>query len=156
MNWICRSFSFHPQLLLSKSCLSVLLLSSFFLSFCPIRLQASCLLVRLLNSPFLSFSCLSLAYLALEPSSYSHPGSQSLSKGILLFLCLPVLLCGSCISLQCERGASVHNVAQAAALGSETTPEPQTWSLSLLFACRWQQTSDLRSVGLLSATVNSL
>lgn len=37
-------------------------------------------------SPLFLSASLSLAYLALEPPSYSHPGSQSLSKGILLFL----------------------------------------------------------------------
>lgn len=38
--------------------------------------------------PLFSLLYPSLAYLALEPSSYSHPGSQSLSKGISLSLCL--------------------------------------------------------------------
>ncbi len=71
------------------SCLSVLLISSFFLSVFLSRssFKTSWLLVHLFElSRLLSLSFLSLAYLALEPSSYSHPGSQSLSKGILLSL----------------------------------------------------------------------
>lgn len=65
-------------------------LFDFFLS-CVISTWVS---AHLLNppSPF-SVSRLSLAYLALEPSSYSQPGSQSLSKGILLSRHLPALFC---------------------------------------------------------------
>lgn len=90
-----------------------------------------------------------LAYLALEPSSYSHPGSQSLSKGI--FLSPP-----ACSVLQLlhiapvwERGFSPHCGCIWTCIWN------QTWSPSL-FVCKWQQTRDLRSIGLLSATVDSL
>lgn len=147
MKLIDWSFSFHP--LLSSYLLS---LHCSFSSLYPFHLKTCWLLVHFFELSLLfSLFYLSLAYLALEPSSYSHPGSQSLSKGI--FLCLPVLLCSatpSCtVAPEWVRGFRPQ-------CGSDSCTWTWIWSPSLL-SCRSQQRwRVLPNIGLLCATVDSL
>lgn len=114
----------------SSLCDSPLCAAPFLLSFCPSHLRTSWFrLFTFLNSSFSCLSCLSLAYLALEPSSYSHPGSQSLSKGIFPSQpACPVLLCSAASSLS----SSVKEGGFSPQCGSDSCTLTLIWSPSLL------------------------